>query len=187
MTRDFAAAERRLRVGSHLNFRFHFSTLRGIAEYRDFLTRCGPLSILRRGNPGGLLLPEFEGFAMAGQRSPENGNRRAADRDEAELAARLRRLGEKLDAVAPRREPGREPDQAPRPDAAGFARAMRLSGEFVGGVVVGALLGWLVDWLAGTSPWGMIVFLLLGFAAGVFNVMRSAGLMAQPGVHDEDQ
>ena len=124
---------------------------------------------------------------MAGPRSPEDGNRHAADPDEAELAARLRRLGEKLDAVAPRRAPEREPDDAPGPNAAGFARAMRLSGEFIGGVVVGAVLGWLIDWLAGTSPWGMIVFLLLGFAAGVFNVMRSAGLMAQPGAGDEDR
>lgn len=118
---------------------------------------------------------------MAGRRSPENGSRRG-HADEAELSARLRRLGEKLDALAPPRAPEREPeDGAPRADAAGFARAMRMSGEFVGGVVAGALIGWLVDWLAGTSPWGMIVFLLLGFAAGIFNVLRSAGLMAKPG------
>ena len=170
----------------HFAFGTCFSALAPARQAADFLTHFGALSILRRGNPGWVLLPEFEGFAMAGQRSPENGNRRAADPDEAELAARLRRLGEKLDAVAPRREPSREPDEAPGANAAGFARAMRMSGEFVGGVVVGALLGWLVDWLAGTSPWGMIVFLLLGFAAGVFNVMRSAGLMAQPGARDED-
>jgi ATP synthase protein I len=31
--------------------------------------------------------------------------------------------------------------------------------------------------LLGTSPWGMIVFLLLGFAAGVLNVMRAAGVV----------
>lgn len=124
---------------------------------------------------------------MAGQRSPENGSRRAADPDEAELAARLRRLGEKLDAAAPRRAASREPEDVPQPNAAGFARAMRMSGEFVGGVVVGALLGWLIDWLAGTSPCGLIVFLLLGFAAGVFNVMRAAGLMAQPGAPDDEK
>ena len=31
--------------------------------------------------------------------------------------------------------------------------------------------------LFGTSPWGLIVFLLLGFAAGVLSVLRSAGLI----------
>lgn len=59
---------------------------------------------------------------------------------------------------------------------------MRLSAELVGGVVVGFLLGWLFDRLLGTSPWGLIVFLLLGFAAGVLNVMRSAGVIQSPKV-----
>jgi ATP synthase protein I len=62
----------------------------------------------------------------------------------------------------------------------GFARGMRLSAELVGGVVVGFLLGWLFDRLLGTSPWGLIVFLLLGFTAGVLNVMRSAGVIQSP-------
>ena len=35
--------------------------------------------------------------------------------------------------------------------------------------------------MAGTSPWGLIIFLLLGFVAGVLNVLRSAGLVAEPG------
>jgi len=60
-----------------------------------------------------------------------------------------------------------------------FARGMRLSAELVGGVVVGFILGWLSDRWLGTSPWGLIVFLLLGFVAGVLNVMRSAGVVAE--------
>lgn len=43
-------------------------------------------------------------------------------------------------------------------------------------MLFGALLGWLLDRWLGTSPWGLMVLLLLGFAAGVFNVMRAAGL-----------
>jgi ATP synthase protein I len=46
----------------------------------------------------------------------------------------------------------------------------------VGGVIVGAGLGWLIDYGLGTSPWGFIVFLMLGFAGGVLSVMRSAGV-----------
>ena len=53
-----------------------------------------------------------------------------------------------------------------------IARGFRLSTELVAGVVVGALIGWLLDRWLGISPWGLIVFLLLGFAAGVLNVMR---------------
>ena len=52
-----------------------------------------------------------------------------------------------------------------------------MSTEFVAGIAVGAGLGWLIDRLAGTSPWGMIVFLLLGFAAGVLNLIRAAGVV----------
>jgi ATP synthase protein I len=38
------------------------------------------------------------------------------------------------------------------------------------------MLGWLLDRWLGTSPGGLIVFVLLGFAAGVLNVMRAAGV-----------
>ncbi|HEX8810275.1 MAG TPA: AtpZ/AtpI family protein, partial [Xanthobacteraceae bacterium] len=64
--------------------------------------------------------------------------------------------------------------------ASGYAKGFRLSSELVAGVVVGAGIGWLIDRWLGVSPWGLIVFLLLGFAAGVLNVMRSAGLIAGP-------
>jgi ATP synthase protein I len=46
----------------------------------------------------------------------------------------------------------------------------------VAGVVVGAVIGWGFDRLLSTSPWGLIVFFLLGFAAGVVNLMRAAGV-----------
>jgi len=51
-------------------------------------------------------------------------------------------------------------------------------------VVVGAGLGWGIDRLLGVGPWGLIVFLLLGFAAGVLNVMRAAGLTSNGGPSD---
>jgi ATP synthase protein I len=56
---------------------------------------------------------------------------------------------------------------------------LRLSSELVAGVLVGAVLGWSLDHWFGTRPWGLIVLVLLGFAAGVLNVMRSAGLVAE--------
>ena len=43
---------------------------------------------------------------------------------------------------------------------------------------------WVIDRWLGVSPWGLIVFLLLGFAAGVLNVMRSAGLIAGPALDE---
>ncbi len=62
-----------------------------------------------------------------------------------------------------------------------MARGLRLSTELVAGVLVGAVIGyWLDRWL-GISPWGFIVFVLLGFVAGIVNVMRAAGLSGKPG------
>ena len=57
-----------------------------------------------------------------------------------------------------------------------MARGFQLSSELIAGVVVGALMGWGFDRLLSTSPFGLIVFVLLGFTAGVLNVIRSAGV-----------
>ena len=65
---------------------------------------------------------------------------------------------------------------------AGLRWTARLSAAcLVAGVLVGAFIGWALDKWLGISPWGMIVFLLLGFAAGVINVMRAAGVSSGPG------
>jgi ATP synthase protein I len=114
-------------------------------------------------------------------RTRENGNRDKAHTDEAALSARLQRLGEGLGQAHGRAAP---PSDGPPGDrattASGYARGFRLSSELVGGVLVGAGLGWLIDRLLGIAPWGFIVFVLLGFVAGVLNVMRSAGVVPGP-------
>ena len=79
---------------------------------------------------------------------------------------------------------GPDPSDAPPPHPSSgrsdLARGLKLSSEFIAGVVVGTLLGFAFDYLLGTAPLGLIVFLLLGFAAGVVNVMRETGAMARP-------
>ena len=99
-----------------------------------------------------------------------------AQTDEAALSARLKRLSERL----ARDQPGRASNGAGEDratTASGYARGFRLSSELVAGVLVGGGIGWLIDHWLGIAPWGLIVFLLLGFAAGVLNVMRSAGVV----------
>ena len=55
----------------------------------------------------------------------------------------------------------------------GMAYGMRMAAELVAAVVVGCVIGWGLDWALGTKPWLFLLFFLLGFAAGVLNVMRS--------------
>jgi ATP synthase protein I len=112
-----------------------------------------------------------------GNDAREKGDRGQLPDEEVALTARLHRLGERLDRIRP--EVPAEQAQAARPgaDSSAMARGFRLSSELVAGVLVGAAIGWLIDRWLGISPWGMIVFLLLGFAAGVLNVMRAAGVV----------
>lgn len=52
--------------------------------------------------------------------------------------------------------------------------ALRYSSELVGAVVVGVGLGLLIDHFAKTSPWGLLVMMGFGIAAGMRNLMRAA-------------
>lgn len=112
-----------------------------------------------------------------------NGSRDRSSPDEAALSARLGSLDQRLSEIRGSRkigtdQSGNEQDAA-QAKASAMAVGLRLSSELVAGVLVGAALGWGFDRLLSTSPWGLIVFLLLGFTAGVINVMRAAGVMAK--------
>jgi ATP synthase protein I len=118
----------------------------------------------------------FEGFAMADRRTPD---------EEAGMTERLRQLGARIGEAGVRREQQaqdlREQEMESQKRASNLARGFQLSGEFVAGILLGSGAGWAVDYFAGISPWGLIVGLLLGFAAGTLNVMRSAGVAAPQG------
>lgn len=62
----------------------------------------------------------------------------------------------------------------------GMALGLKISSEFIAAIAVGAMLGYLIDRFVGTTPWGMIILLLLGFCAGVLNVLRAMGMVATP-------
>ncbi len=109
-----------------------------------------------------------------------DGNSDKSSSEEAALSARLGNLDQQLSAFRDSRkvrtgQPGDEGgDGAAR--ASAMARGFRLSSELIAGVVVGAVIGWGFDRLLSTSPFGLIVFFLLGFVAGVVNLVRSAGV-----------
>ena len=120
----------------------------------------------------------FAGVESMANDARDKDDRKHPSADEAALSERLRRLGERLKRSTSSTTPA---PSAPRPttDASGVARGLRFSTELVGGVVVGGLIGWFLDRWLGISPWGFIVFVLLGFAAGMLNLMRAAGFVAK--------
>jgi ATP synthase protein I len=58
-------------------------------------------------------------------------------------------------------------------DRSGMAIGLRLSAELIAGLLFGLAVGWGLDRWLGTAPWLLLVFMLLGVAAGILNVIRA--------------
>lgn len=58
-------------------------------------------------------------------------------------------------------------------------QAARIGMDLVAGAIMGVVLGLALDQVLGTSPFGLIVLLFIGFAAGVRNSFREAQKMAR--------
>lgn len=114
------------------------------------------------------------------QGTDEREEKNKSSSDEAALSARLGSLEHRLSELRDGRNIRTDQSEAGSGDSSARASAMalgfRLSSELIAGVGVGALMGWGFDRLLSTSPFGLIVFVLLGFTAGVLNVVRSAGV-----------
>jgi len=87
-----------------------------------------------------------------------------------------------LDALGRRLEESRRQQGAPSklamrlksPPGSALGLAFRVAVELVSALAVGLGIGWLLDTWLGTRPWLMILFIVLGGAAGVLNVYRMA-------------
>jgi ATP synthase protein I len=53
------------------------------------------------------------------------------------------------------------------------SKAMKAASDFISAIVVGVFLGYWIDRWFNTTPFGIIIFLLLGFGAGVMNLYRA--------------
>jgi len=99
-----------------------------------------------------------------------------AEDDDERLRSNLDRLKTSLNRARVTQGPppaaeGRRPvDDAPRDS--GVSLGLRAGSEFVSAIVVGAGIGWGIDRLLGTNPAFLIVFFMLGVAAGVWGVIR---------------
>ncbi len=62
----------------------------------------------------------------------------------------------------------------PTSNGGALGMGLRAGSELVSGVLVGCGIGYLIDRQAGTSPLFLIIFLMMGMAAGFWNVYRMA-------------
>jgi len=89
-----------------------------------------------------------------------------------EIPPSLEDLDARLRAARAREQEdsGRGPESRGRPTGMGLG--LRIGVELVAAVLVGVGIGWALDAWLKTAPWLMVLFLLLGGAAGVMNVHR---------------
>ena len=110
---------------------------------------------------------------MAG--AEKQSGRKQGDRDAGTIRQRLDSLGEQLAEAQARHAPAPGPEL--QGHGAALGQALRLGVELVAGVAVGGFIGWALDRFLGTAPLLMVVFLGLGAAAGIMNVVRTAKRM----------
>ena len=108
----------------------------------------------------------------------DRGSQNKATVDEAALQERLFRLGETLSSR--KNKPSNAPDFGLGGNTPGLARGLALGTEFIGAILLGCAVGLGFDYLVGSRPLGLILFLVLGFAAGVLVVIRGAARLSAP-------
>jgi ATP synthase protein I len=124
------------------------------------------------------------------QNPPEQQDSKLGD-----ISSRLDELSTRLDAEKREHQKAEAPS-ANYGKAQDYSKGYRLVSEFVAGILVGAAVGYGLDRLFNTrGPWFMIIFLMVGFGAGILNMARAANrvppagtrLNTPPAADDEDE
>ena len=87
------------------------------------------------------------------------------------FSQRLKRLEDRIEAARASRA---EPVSRVGAKYTQGSLAWRMVAELVAGMLLGLGIGWGLDGLLGTRPGFLVLFVLLGFAAGVRVMMRTA-------------
>ena len=96
--------------------------------------------------------------------------------------ARLESLDERLDRLQQaeaKRTAKRQPD-------ASYQAGQLVLSQLVGCPLGGGIVGWLLDRWFGTKPWLMLVMLFLGFAVGIWNVIRISNTASRKARGEQD-
>ena len=98
------------------------------------------------------------------------------DQEDRDLKARLEKLSASLEGKRNDPQGAAQGESEANVTRTGQAMSLgfRVLAEFVAGVIVGGFIGWQADIWLGTTPFGLVVFLVLGTVAGFWNVYKLA-------------
>jgi len=99
---------------------------------------------------------------MTGNHDKSDGN---------DFEARLRRA--RTAAGLPEPDAKAESGGGDKMPASMLGMGFRVGVDLLAGLLVGLGAGFMVDRWAGTRPWGLVIFILLGAAGGMMNVCRT--------------
>jgi ATP synthase protein I len=107
---------------------------------------------------------------MADQKPAKPDHPKTQPADLQELGKNLRRARGKTDPETP--APGRINSRE-------MSMAFRVMTELAAAIFVGGLLGWYLDKWLDTTPWLLMVFLILGMASGTLTAFRTAKRLSE--------
>lgn len=119
---------------------------------------------------------------MAEQDRPTAGSSDAEDPALAKLERDLQGVRERQAEEKAKRRPDADPAQT-----ATVGKAWSLAIEMVAAVGVSVFIGWWLDRWLGTTPWGLVGFILLGIAAAMWSAIRTGMMMQRQQLADSER
>jgi ATP synthase protein I len=114
--------------------------------------------------------------------SPAKGPKEPVPAKADDLRSRLDALKAELGEVA--REKAEEARSSTRSDGSAIGTGLRAGSELLAGVIVGCAIGYFLDRQFDLSPLFLIIFMMMGMAAGFWNVYRMSARTTRDGKPD---
>lgn len=80
-----------------------------------------------------------------------------------------------LPELPPEPPPEKRPSGLHSGSVQDLGRVWAVGAEFAATVGAAALIGYLFDYFLGTTPWGMVVWVVMGLLSGFIRLVREAG------------
>ena len=90
------------------------------------------------------------------------------DKSEQHIKKKIESLDKRIEEAQAGYEEDYCPPDPSEKESPGAKKSAHAGSEFLASVFAGAFIGYGIDWYFNTTPWAMIVFIIMGFVSGVF-------------------